>query len=240
MDYNLHKMTFILLQQSKLSLSKTSLSLLLLSKEYININIMRIISISITACLILFLGLFFGAHKSYALTYGLIPPSGELTAGQNADFTISIDTEGQNLTTATVGMTYQTGFMQYVQTTKGNTLDTVTAQETTPGTIIFTGTKSSGFTGAGDFAKVTFKITATSQTNEVCALFIPQASPSPAPVQPTTPPGQPTSPPAPTQRPGPTALPQTGSPQNNSILSIIGLGVVSVLGGTYLFRKKLQ
>lgn len=199
---------------------------------------MRIISIGITACFLLILGLLFGARQSYALTYGLIPPSGELTVGQNADFTISIDTEGQNLTTATVGMTYQTGFMQYVQTTKGNTLDQVSAQETTPGTIIFTGTKSSGFTGAGDFAKVTFKITATSQTNEVCALFIPQSSPAP---QPTSPPGpQPTSPPAPTQGPVPTALPQTGSSQNNSILFVIGLGIISVVGGTYLFRKKLQ
>lgn len=202
---------------------------------------MKSLYVVVVVVFMLAVGLFLGAKPSLALTYGLVPPPGQLTVGQNADFTITIDTEGQSLTTATVGMTYQTGFMQFVQTSNGNTMDQVSAQETSPGTIIFTGTKTAGFKGAGDFTKVTFKVTAASQSNEVCALFIPQTTPAPQPT--TAPVNLPTSAPAPTAAPGipaPTALPKTGSPTNNALGGVIGLGFISILGGIYLFRKKLH
>ena len=203
---------------------------------------MKSLKIAIAFIFILVVGLFAGASRSYALTYSLIPPSGSLTTGQEVDFTIGIDTEGQTLTSTTVGMTYQTSFMQYVKTTNGNTMDQVTAQETQPGTIIFNGTKASpGFKGAGDFAKVTFKVIATSDSSEVCALFLP----TPGPQQPTSGPAptsapQPTSGPAPTsapQAPVPTALPRSGSLATSSLWEVFIIGGLLLVGGFYLFSK---
>ena len=146
---------------------------------------------------ILSLSLFMIPKTAHAVSYDLIAPTGELQRGQDVQFTINIDTEGQTLTAGTIGMTYQTEPLQYISTTPGDAFPTVKTKTQEGGKLIFKATNPSGFSRTGTFAVVTFKIIATAPgTAELCVLFNPEETP--------------TQPPPPPQ---PTALPKTGSTQ---------------------------
>lgn len=164
-------------------------------------------------------------HTVEAAKYDLIAPTGALQRGQDVQFTINIDTEGKTLTNTTIGMTYQTGPLQYVSTTPGDAFPTVTAQVQDGGKIIFTASNPSGFSGTGTFAVVTFKIIATaSGSAELCVLFNPETTPTPGP---TTPPVVPTS------------LPKTGSINQTKQGMFLGVGLlILATGALILYNHK--
>lgn len=151
-----------------------------------------------------------------AASYDLIAPTGQLQQGQDVQFTINIDTQGQSLTDASIGMTYQTEPLQYVSTTPGNTFQTVSAQTQDGGKIIFTASNPSGFSGTGTFAVVTFKIIATTPgSTELCVLFNPET---------------PTQPPV-----IPTALPKTGSTNGTNRGVFLGMALLILASGALIF-----
>src|SRR4051812_18910244 len=87
--------------------------------------------------------------KALALTYDLIPPTGTLTRGQNVQFIIDVDTEGSSVTTATVGMTFNTQYLSYVSANQGDTLpEKFSAQVTSAGTLLISGENSAGYSGS--------------------------------------------------------------------------------------------
>jgi len=182
-------------------------------------------------CLILTLIVF--SPSVFAIKYDLIPPSGELTRGQQIQFTINIDSEGTSITTTQIGMTYETTALEYVSTVPGDAMGTVSVSQLETGKILFSGTNPGGFSGAGTFAYVNFKIiAAASGETQLCVLWAPQTNP-------TTPPSQPTSAP---DAPQPTALPRTGEIKNQigylaggALFGLIGLG-----GAIYLNRNRYQ
>lgn len=137
------------------------------------------------------------AASVYAAQYDLIAPTGQLTRGQDVQFTININTEGQSLTAAQIGMTYKTDALQYVSTTPGEAFTTVETQTLDGGKLMFNASNPSGYSGTGTFAIVTFKIIATaSGSTELCVLFAPTDTPAPT---------------SPATGPQPTGLPKTGS-----------------------------
>jgi len=153
-----------------------------------------------------------------AAKYDLIAPSGQLQRGQDVQFTINIDTEGKSLTSAKIGMTYQTGPLQYVSTTPGDSFPTVSTETQEGGKLIFTASNPNGFSGTGTFAVVTFKIIATAPGSaELCVLFNPE-TPTPPPV--------------------PTALPQTGSVNQTNKGAFLGISLLVLATGALVFYNK--
>lgn len=150
--------------------------------------------------------LFVFVSPSFATKFELIPPSGDLQRGQDITFTINIDTEGTSITTIQSGLTYDSTLLQYVSVTAGAAMSSVVADTTTYGTgkILFTGTHDTGFNGTGVFATVVFTIIAQSSgSTEICTLWLPEATPTPAP--------SPTIGPSPTLGPSPTPGPGCGT-----------------------------
>lgn len=136
----------------------------------------------------------------YALTFDLIAPTEQLTRGQDVKFTLNVNTEGKSLTTAPIGMTYDTQYLEYVSTAPGDSFTTVAADVQAGGKLILTGSSTAAYSGSGAFAYVTFKLIATSAgSTELCTLYNPLTTPTPGP----------TSTPVP-NAPAPTALPKTG------------------------------
>ena len=128
--------------------------------------------------------LFVLAAPSYATKFDLIPPSGTLQRGQDVTFTINIDTEGEVVTSIQSGLTYDASLLQYVSVTAGAAMNSVVADTTTYGTgkILFTGTSNTGYNGTGVFATVVFTIIAQSAgETEICTLWLPETTPTPAP-----------------------------------------------------------
>lgn len=163
--------------------------------------------------LFLLFGLFSSAH---ATSFELIAPTETLTRGQSVSFTANIDTQGETLTTATVGLSYKTEYLQYESATPGDTFETLTASEAQTGTIVLEGSNTNGFSGTGTFAVITFKLIADSPgETELCTLTTPPA--------PST-----TPPPGTTTQPAPTALPTTGQIENTITPIIVGLGFISI------------
>lgn len=156
-----------------------------------------------------------------ATTFDLIAPTNQLQSGQNAQFTININTEGQTITSTAVGMTYDTSVLQYVSATPGSTFSTVSTDVQDGGKLVLTGTSTSGYSGTGSFAVVTFKIIATSPgSTTVCALFNPST---------------PTATPAPVI---PTALPKTGFIDQTAKGALLGLGFFSLAAlGFFVFKE---
>ncbi len=164
-----------------------------------------------------------------ALTYDLIAPTEQLVRGQDVKFAINIDTEGKSLSSTSIGMSYETQYLEYVSTAPGNSFTTVAADVQGTGKLVLTGSSSSAYSGSGVFAYVTFKLIATSAgSTQLCTLYNPQ-TPTSTPAPTATPvPGQPTSPPA------PTALPKTGEskPAVQGIMlasiffSVAGIGIL--------------
>jgi hypothetical protein len=161
-----------------------------------------------------------------AVSYDLIAPSGTLTRGQDVQFAVNIDSESSTVSDTTIGMTYESQYLQYVSATPGDAMTSVTATATDENTLLLTGSNTSGFNGSGTFAYVTFKIIAEAPgTAELCALFSPSTTPAPVP---TTPPVV------------PTALPVTGSVNNTQLATVIGtfLLVSSIASLAMLKRAK--
>lgn len=167
------------------------------------------------------LSILFFAKNSYAIRYSLIAPSGTLTRGQTVTFTINIDTQGTTITEAKIGMTYETQYLEYVNTIAGDAFPNLTTTPQEDGKLIFSAT-STGFNGNTTFAQVNFKIIAEAPgETQLCVLWeVPNNTP------------QPTS-------PQPTALPKSGNNQLTKKLGLIGSGffAFSLLG--YLLSKNL-
>lgn len=138
---------------------------------------------------LLIISYFLSAGSIQAITFDLIAPSGQLERGQEVKFTINIDTEGKSYSSTQIGMTYDTQYLEYISVSAGNTFTTVSANPQEGGKLIISGSSSSGYSGSGVFAYVTFKLIASSPgSTELCVLFNPDVTPTP----------KPTSPPAPT------------------------------------------
>lgn len=160
-----------------------------------------------------------------ATTYDLIAPSGTLTRGQNLQFTVNINTEGSSLSTAAVGMKYDTTVLQYVSATPGNTFTTITATDQGGGQLLVTGSSTTPYSGSGVFSYVTFKLIATSAgSTQLCTLY-----------NPTTPTSTPA--PAATSAPAPTALPKSGDSQSVAKGVVLASVFFAAAGGFMVFKK---
>jgi len=164
--------------------------------------------------------LFLSPPAAKAVTFDLLAPSGQLSRDQNVNFTVNIDTEGQSFTSTQIGMTYDATVLQYVSVSSGNTFTTVNADPQDGGKMIVTGSSTSGYSGSGSFAVVTFKIIAQSPgSTQLCTLFNPTG---------------PTSTPAPL----PTALPVTGSFAEAGRGIISGLAMITIAIISFILFKK--
>ncbi len=183
------------------------------------------------------LPLFFPA-KVFAVKYTLTAPTGVLNRGDNVQFTVNIDAQGETLTSGATEISYKTQFLQYVSTTNGNFFSSATGTDT-GNTIKLTGSTSTGKTGTGTFAVITFKLIASAPgETELCSIITP--SPTQVPTgQPTTAPTnvpvatstpKPTSTPVPTNTPKPiiSQLPRSGNTETTFFLSVIGISVSSI------------
>jgi LPXTG-motif cell wall-anchored protein len=169
--------------------------------------------------------LFNGASYTQAanIQYDLIPPQGQLSRGQDIQFIIEIDSGGSSVTSATVGMSYQSQYLQFVGATPGDAMSSVTFDSSQPEKLLFTGTNATGFNGKGVFAYVTFKIIASAPGEaQLCVLF-----------QPTPTPQTPVSTPSATI-PLPTRLPKTGSADKANMWTVAGLFCLIGATGTIL------
>ncbi|MEK7522339.1 MAG: cohesin domain-containing protein [Patescibacteria group bacterium] len=183
--------------------------------------------LSVSLCILFFM---FYVTTAHALTFDLIAPSGELVRGQDVKFTINVDTEEKSLSSTSIGMTYETQYLEYVSVTPGDTFTTVSADVQGDGKFIITGTSTTPYSGSGVFAYVTYKLIATGPgSTKLCALYnpsTPTSTPGPSPT-----PGGPTSPPA------PTALPKTGE-NKSAVQGVILASLFFVAAGISLFVFK--
>lgn len=156
------------------------------------------------ALVLCFMAVVAQSHRVLAIKYDLIAPTGTLTRGQDVTFTVNVDTEGQPLSTAQVGLTYTTDVLQYSSTAAGNTFTTVTGTPGTSGNLTINASSSTAFNGSGTFATVTFKLIADSAgSTTLCTLTSPTTAPTTAPTVPTS-----------TTSAQPTRLPTTGDSDN--------------------------
>jgi LPXTG-motif cell wall-anchored protein len=182
--------------------------------------------------LVVFFFIPFLFSKVHAVTYDLVAPEGPLRRGNEAQFTIYIDTEDSTVTTGEIGMTYDTAVLEYVSTSPGSAMSSVSKTDTATGKFLLTGT-SVGFKGNDVFAYVTFKIIADKPgSTEICALWAPTASPSSTPA-PTSPPGTPNP-----TNPLPTALPKTGTTEKGNSIGLIG-GLLFMAGASFILLKQV-
>lgn len=193
--------------------------------------------------ILLALGVLIIPNSVLATTFDLIAPTEQLVRGQDVKFTINIDTEGKSLSSTSVGMTYETQYLEYVSTTPGNTFTTISADVQDVGKLLITGSSTTPYSGAGTFAYVTFKLIATSSgSTQLCALFSPStptATPGPSATPgPTATPGPSPTPGGPTSPPAPTSLPKTGesdSTVQGAILASLFFAAAGV--GLFVFKK---
>ena len=174
-----------------------------------------------------------------ATTFDLIAPSGPLERGQEIKFTINIDTEGKSLSSTSIGMTYDTQYLEYISVSPGNTFTTVSASLQDGGKLIINGSSTAPYSGSGVYAYVTFKLIATqSGSTQLCVLFnptTPTSTPGPtSPPGPTVTPGGPTSPPT-----VPTSLPKTGETQPMTKGIVLATFFFILATGGFLIFKKI-
>lgn len=181
----------------------------------------------------LFPKLFFSS--ALAVKYSLAQPGGPYTRGQEIRFTINVDTQGATIKTGTIGMTYETQYLEYVSTTPGAAMTSVSSSQLGGGQLLFSGENSAGFTGQGVFAYVNFKLIAQApgQTS-LCVLWAPSPSPTVTP-GPTSPPGTP----LPTSPPAVTNLPTSGEAKNGMLATSLGLGFLTIFVIFYFLDKKI-
>jgi len=180
--------------------------------------------------IIFFFFLFIYPKQTLAIRYSLILPSETLTRGQTFTATINIDTEGETITQGEIGMTYETQYLEYVNTIAGESFSNLTTETPENGKLIFRAT-SAGFNGSGVFAQVNFRIIADAPgQSQLCVLWEVPSN--------TTP--QPTSPP---QLMSPTAIPTSGSYDNTKKaifwgggLIVLSLGVL--IANTFFFNNQ--
>lgn len=167
-----------------------------------------------------------------ATTFDLIAPSGQLVRGQEVKFTININTESKSLASSSIGMTYNTQYLEYVSVLASDTFTTISADVQNGGKLIITGSSTTPYSGTGTFAYVTYKLIATaSGSTQLCVLFNPaSATSTPAPT--STPAA---SGPSPTSAP---SLPKTGGsePITNGIISGLFFFILAT-GGFFVLRK---
>jgi hypothetical protein len=162
----------------------------------------------------------------FAVTYDLIAPSGTLTRGQEVQFTINVDTEGQTLTNAVIGMSYKSDVLQYISTAAGDAFPTISTDTSTAGQLIFTASNTGGFSGSGTLAIVTYKLIASAPgSTELCVLFNPQDTPPPA---------------SPPTTPASTSLPPTGSVEQMATGAMVGTAFLLAAGSALFFLNKRQ
>lgn len=159
------------------------------------------------------------AKSSYAISFDLLAPTGEIQRGQEIKFTINVDTEGKSYTSTQIGMTYETQYLEYVSVSAGNSFTTVSADPQGTGKLIISGSSTSGYSGSATFAYVTFKLIASAPgSTQLCVLFNPQITP--------------TSPPA------PTALPTSGV-SAGFVQTTLGLAFLALAGAGFVVFKNL-
>ncbi len=168
-----------------------------------------------------------------AVSYSLVAPSETLTRGETYTFTINIDTDDATITTGEIGMTYESEYLEYVSTTPGAAMDSVTTTQNNTETLTLTGTNSDGFNGSSVFAYVKFKLIAASAgSTTLCALWVPSGTPTPTPTG-TTSTNEPTSTPA------VTSLPTSGATGKGTLATYLGIAFVVVFGAFYYLDKKI-
>lgn len=174
--------------------------------------------------ILLALSYFLFVQDTQAVTFDLIAPSGQLERGQEIKFTINIDTEGKSYSSTQIGMTYETQYLEYISVSAGNTFTTVSANPQEGGRLIISGSSSSGYSGSGVFAYVTFKIIAASPgATQLCVLFNPDMTPTPLP----------------TSLPIPTSLPTSGDINGVGRGLTFGLIFLILAGSGFLVFKNL-
>jgi hypothetical protein len=170
--------------------------------------------------LIIIFVLFLFPKTVLAVRYSLIAPSGQFTRGQTVTFTINIDTQGETITNAQIGLTYQTQYLEYVNTIASNDFPNLTTTPQGTGSLILSAT-SVNFNGSGTFAQVNFRIIADAPgETQLCALQ--EVNPTPTSPQYNSP--QPTSPQY--NSPQPTALPKSGNLDKTKTGILFGGGLI--------------
>lgn len=158
----------------------------------------------------------------------LIPPEGELKRGDEVQFTITVDTGGSAVSSLQVGIEYDSAVLQYLNTTPGDTYQTITATPLDANRILITASNPVAGTINGNLAYVEFKIIADEPgETELCTLFLPE-TPTPNP-QATA---GPTNPP-------PSALPKTGEAGSGPTMAIVGTILLVVAGGFFFAGQNL-
>ena len=166
--------------------------------------------------------LFYASPVFADLDFGLIPPSGTLTRGQDVTFIVNLDTQGAKVTSTQIGMTYDPQYLEYISTTPGDAMTTIDAVPS-ENNLIISGSNSEGFTGSGVYAYVTFKIIATTAgSTEICQLYNVTTTPTPAP----------------TSAPVPTELPKSGIGGNTQMLAITGTILLLSSAASFLILKR--
>ncbi len=166
--------------------------------------------------------------QALAVKFDLIAPTGTLSRGGNATFTVTVDTQGSSLTETQVGMTYDNTVLKYTSITPDNTFSNVSATQQSDGTLLLNGTNGTAFSGSGNFADVTFSIIAQSAgSTQLCTLF----APSPTTIAPTTV--------GTTTTPAPTALPKTGSTDEADKTTTLGFLFIGATVLLFLVSKIL-
>ncbi|MCR4329468.1 MAG: cohesin domain-containing protein [Candidatus Roizmanbacteria bacterium] len=178
------------------------------------------------------ISLVFFCTSAQAVYYGITGPSGQVVNGQEYEWTITVDTQGQALTDGAAAVTFDTQYLQYVSTTPGDFFNSVSASPSAT-VVTLTGTNLSAKSGTGTFAKVKFKLIASGPGSTELCTVAPVTTPTPTPPVATATP-VPTTPPAVvTNTPTPTAIVQTGFGGQWTFgivaFSLIALGVIGVL-----------
>ncbi len=173
--------------------------------------------------LIILLALIIPRNAYAAVAFDLVPPSGPLTRGQDVQFIIDIDTQGSSVTSAAIGLQYDTQYLQYKSATQGDAMSSLTVTQSDASTLSLSGTNPSGFNGAGTFAYVTFTLIATAPgSTELCTLVPVAQSPTPIP----------------SSGPQPTQLPQTGETVMGTRAAAAGGVLLMSAIGFYIWHNR--
>jgi hypothetical protein len=199
---------------------------------------------------ILFIFVFFTFFSTFpknalAIGFTLTEPEPPFSQGQEVQFTVNVDTQGETLTSTQAEMIFDTDYLEYVSITAGAIFPNVTGTVQEAGILSISAnvdTGSSGVTGAGTFAVITFRLIGSPQSEvELCALA--EVTPTePVPTSPLMTPictatlvPQPTTPPVVTSPPI-TTLPRSGTVENVLMLGVLG-GFFTFFGTGLLLLK---
>ncbi len=173
--------------------------------------------------LLLLLFFLFFPKKTLATSFDLYASTPEpYNRGQEITFTITINTDGATLKNTAIGMTYDTQYLELINTIPGPTFSTITTDNLGNGKLVFYGQSSTGFSGQGKYVDVVFKLIAQAPgSTQLCVLWSPETTPT---LQPTT-----------TPKP-----PQSGDGEKVLILSLIGGTMIAVASLSLLTHHQLK